>query len=145
MGDQRNLHQRLQEYCSCYVESDLDFELGHLTRADRLSLSDDQTEIALKYLALALLKAIESRANKLILARWATRLLGGHEGFLAAPTNRIVEQAIAIAKRITGVSQQTPHREFALGLRENQIMLAVEHRIAGDEEEVLFGLPSLRN
>jgi len=141
----RSLHQRLQGYFDCYVESDLEFEMRHIARPERSVLGDDTTEMALKYLALVLLTAIDQRAEKLIIARWASRLLGGKECLLATPRNSIVDRAITIVKEITGADSDTPLRELALGLGNDRLTLDVEHRIVANEEEVLFGLGSLRN
>ncbi|MEW6360345.1 MAG: hypothetical protein AB1696_28690 [Planctomycetota bacterium] len=139
---QRNLHQRLQEYCDCYLESDLEFELEHLVRRDFDAFAGDDTETALKYLALALLTAIEERASTLIIAKWASHLLGGNCCLIPTPADSVVEKAIEIIKKITGVGRAKPYGTLALGLRADCLDLGVEDRVIRTEEEMFFTLPS---
>lgn len=143
MITQGTLHQRLQEYCDCYAEADVEFELGHMSRPDTIPVEGDMTELALRYLALALLTAIEGRAEVLVIARWASRLIGREQCLLATPSDGIVTRAIEIVKQIAGVDRQLPCRRLVLGLRNDHLVLDVEHRVAGREEEILFALPDL--
>ena len=138
-----NLHQRLQEYCDCYLESDLEFELEHVARRDADIFDGDDTELALKYLALVLLTAIEERASTLVIARWASRLLGADRCLLPTPTDSTVGHAIEIVKRITGVGEARPYGSLALGLRSDHLVLDVEGRTVRKEEEILLSIPSL--
>ena len=55
--DDRNYHQRLQEFCDCYLESDPKKELERASKGVSGDPSGDLDELALKFLGLVIFVA----------------------------------------------------------------------------------------
>ncbi len=70
MKDPKSLHLKLQEYADCYSESDAARELEEISeKGVGGEVTGDMTDVALKYLSSAILRAIEEEAQKLQITR----------------------------------------------------------------------------
>lgn len=67
--DERNYHQRLQEFCDCFMETDFKKELEAASKGASGDPSGDPDELALKFLGLAILYGANEDAKKITLQR----------------------------------------------------------------------------
>lgn len=67
--DNRNYHQRLQEFCDCFMETDYRKDLEAASKGVSGDPGDDPDELALKFLGLTLLYGVNEDAKKISLHR----------------------------------------------------------------------------
>ena len=67
--DERNYHQRLQEFCDCFMETDFKKELEAASKGVSGDPSGDPDELALKFLGLVILYGANEDAKKITLQR----------------------------------------------------------------------------
>jgi len=139
---ERNIHQRLQEYLDCYVDADLEDELHKLLSGVREPVErEDETEAALKTIAIAVLAGIERRAERISLLEGRISLVGAEWGLLATFPPHLLKASMDLVGQISGVGDGKKEGRISLGLRGGEVALSVERR----EEEgagLVMGLPS---
>ena len=140
---QRSLHSRLQDYCACFVESDLETELERFVanHGQSTDLVDD-IESALKLLALSILTGIERRADRISLSPTQISLLGDSRGLLATFPAKLVGRACDIIGGLSGVNGKKAQGRISLGLRGDEILLDVRSKAADPKTELVINLPS---
>ena len=67
--DDRNYHQRLQEFCDCYLETDPKKELEKAAKGISGDPSGDLDELALKFLGLGIFYGATEKAKKISIER----------------------------------------------------------------------------
>ena len=67
--DDRNFHQRLQEFCDCYLETDPKKELEKAAKGISGDPSGDLDELALKFLGLGIFYGASEKAKKISIQR----------------------------------------------------------------------------
>ena len=150
MKDSNSLHLKLQEYADCFSESDAASELEEISRKGAGGNSTgDLTEVALKYLASAILLGIEKEAKKLQITRAGAmegecRLLGKKEVPLPKPPTGLAQAMIGIVRCITGLEADTGESKLAYGLRNDRLDIDVTVHKAGDRESLGLGLSGIR-
>jgi hypothetical protein len=150
MRDSNSLHLKLQEYADCFSESNAGSELEEISRkgagGDR---TGDLTEVALKYLATAILVGIEREAQKLQITRKGAmegecRLLGDKEVLLPKPPTGLAQAMIGIVRCITGLEADTGESKLSYGVRNDRLDIDVTVHKAGDRESLGLGLAGIR-
>ena len=67
--DDRNYHQRLQEFCDCYMETDPKKELEKASKGVSGDPSGNLDELALKFLGLGIFYGASEKAKKILIER----------------------------------------------------------------------------
>ena len=67
--DDRNYHQRLQEFCDCYMETDPKKELEKASKGISGDPSGNLDELALKFLGLGIFYGASEKAKKIFIQR----------------------------------------------------------------------------
>ena len=68
--DERNYHQRLQEFCDCFMETDFKKELEAASKGVSGDPSGDPDELGLKFLGITLLYGANEEAKRISLQRF---------------------------------------------------------------------------
>ncbi len=145
---ERNLHKRLQEMCDCYLETDYKKELMIISEQGVSGdVTGDVTEVALKYLALAILYALEERARRLFIGKADGAIISyidnDQRHTLPEPSQDITNEVLDIIREITHLESEDATEPFSLGIRESRIELQIDvHREAG-EEHIVLKFPAL--
>jgi len=69
MKDDRNYHQRLQEFCDCFMETDPKAELRKASKGVSGDPSGDLDELALKFLGLGIFYGASEKVDKISFQR----------------------------------------------------------------------------
>lgn len=144
--ERHTLHQRLQEYCNCYLEADPKEELMRLSLGGEASdFTGDVEEAAIKLLGLMILYGLRENAKSVELRRAAngkTRIHVKAAGTyqLPGPPSGLFEKAMDVAQSISHIEGTKGQIPLALGLAQDSIELglALERY---PEEVIIFSLP----
>ncbi len=124
MRDMGTPHQRMQELCDCFAESD------YLKEMALLSGDADKDEAALKWLALAVLHGVDRNAEEISLERTADgniRVVAEYRDTdLPAPSKEIGEKILGAARQITHIEGDKGEIPLAVGIRDSSIEIAVK-------------------
>lgn len=140
---ERNLHKRLQEMCDCYLESHYENELKIISEKGVAGdVTGDVAEVALKYLALALLYTLEERCSRLFIGMAegavVSYIQNDQRTTLPSPPRDVAREIIDIVREITHLEEEDATEPLSLGIRESRINLhVVVHKEAGEEHIVL--------
>ena len=139
MRDMGTPHQRMQELCDCFVETDPLKEMALLGR------DEDKEEAALKWLALAILHGVDRGAKTISLERTSDGRVKAEAEYrdreLPAPGAEIGAKVIEAARQISHIEEDKGEMPLAVGIRDSSIEMLMEvKRKAGEEKITLrFG------
>ncbi len=143
--DDRNYHQRLQEFCDCYMETDPRKELEKAAKGVSGDPSGDPDELALKFLGLAIFYGASEKAKKVSLERSKDgKVRFGVEARskykLLPPDPKVADRIIAIARSITHIDEDQGELPVSLGLRNDRIELTFQfdRKTNGETFSILF-------
>jgi hypothetical protein len=129
--DDRNYHQRLQEFCECYMETDPKKELEKASKGISGDPGRDLDELALKFLGLGIFYGVSEKAKKVILQRskegkviFAVESRGQYQ--LSPPGVQVADRIISIARSITHIDEDRAKEPVSLGLRNDRIELTFQ-------------------
>jgi len=143
--DERNYHQRLQEFCDCFMETDFKKELEATSKGVSGDPSGDPDELALKFLGLTLLYGANEEAKRISLQRstegkvlLSVEARGNYQ--LLPPSVQLADRIFSIARAITHIDKDRGKIPFSLGLRNDrmQISLEVDRKREGESLTILF-------
>lgn len=123
MQDKRNLHQKVQEMCDCFVTADPVREMM------TVKTESDEEEAAVKWLALAILYGIDSHARKISLSSTddgeVEVRVKYRDSALPAPSPDFLRRVMDTVKEIAHLEGEgkTP---LALGIRDSSIEIGVK-------------------
>ena len=140
---ERHLHQRLQEYLDCFLEADVDAELKRFDAGEGGPVDENETEAALKVLALALFTSIARKAGKIILSGDHIDLLSPERSTLVTASPDLVARAADIVTEIAGLEPGGESGRIVLGLRSGQLDLSITQAGSDEQRAVTIGLPPL--
>jgi hypothetical protein len=124
MKDMGTPHQRMQELCDCYAETD------PLREMALLSGDTDKDEAALKWLALAVLHGVDRNAKEISLERTTdgnVRVVAEYrDTALPAPGKEIGKKIIDATRRITHIDEAKGEIPLAIGIRNSSIEIKVK-------------------
>lgn len=141
----RNYHQRLQEFCDCYLETDPRKELEKAARGISGDPGGDLDELALKFLGLGIFYGVSEKAKKLTIQRFKdSRVLltveakGPYQ--LHPPGTNVADRIISIARAITHIDEDEGRQAVSTGIRNDRMELTfIFSRRKGDEKfTILF-------
>ena len=140
---ERHLHQRFQEYLDCFMEADIEAELKRFEAGTRGPVDEDETEAALKVLALALFASIARKAGKILVSGDRIDLLSPERSPLVTISPDLVARAADIVTEISGLEAGGEAGRLVAGLRNGQLELNITQAGSGKQRAVTIGLPSL--
>ena len=138
---------RLQQYTDCFAETDPSVDLREISRKGvEGDVTGDVTEVALKYLALALLSAIEEGASDIVLSargdlNGSCHLRGDLDVRLPSPPSGLTREMIRILREVSGLESDRGKSELAWGLRNDRLELSLQAERDGPEETLDLTLP----
>ena len=146
--DDRNYHQRLQEFCDCYLETDPKKELEKAAKGVSGDPSGDLDELALKFLGLGIFYGAAERAKKISLQRskdgkvvFSIESRGKYQ--LPAPSLRVADRIISIARSITHMDEDQGMEPVSLGLRNDRMEITFQFDRKGGEQSLSILFPEL--
>jgi hypothetical protein len=131
MKDDRNYHQRLQEFCECYLETDPKKELEKAAQGISGDPSGDPDELALKFLGLIIFYGASEKAKRISIERsregkvlFSVESKGKYQ--LPPPSVQVADRIISIARSITHIDEATGKEPVSFGLRNDRIDLTFQ-------------------
>jgi len=144
--DDRNYHQRLQEFCDCFMETDYKKELEAASKGISGDPSGDLDELALKFLGLALLHGANEEAKKISLQRspegkvlFSVEARGSYQ--LPPPSARLADHVLAIGRSIIHLDADRGKSLLSLGLRNDRMEISLEFDRQGGGESLSLVFP----
>jgi hypothetical protein len=146
--DERNYHQRLQEFCDCFMETDPKKELEKASRGISGDPGGNLDELALKFLGLGIFYGASEKAKKVSIQRskdgkvlFTVDAKGKFQ--LPPPTLQLADQVIAIARAITHVDSDQGKLPVAMGLRNDRLDITFQFDRKGGDETFSILFPEL--
>jgi len=143
--DDRNYHQRLQEFCDCYMETDPKKELEKAAKGISGDPAGDLDELALKFLGLGIFYGVSEKAKKISLERskegkvlFTVEAKGNYQ--LPPPSTQIVDRINSIARSITHIDKEKGKEPVSMGLRNDRIELTFQfdQKAGGEVFSIVF-------
>ena len=143
--DERNYHQRLQEFCDCYMETDPKKELEKAAKGISGDPGGDLDELALKFLGLGIFYGASEKAKKISFERskegkvsFTVEAKGNYQ--LPSPSTQVVDRIISIARSITHIDKNRGREPVSMGLRNDRIELTFQfdQKAGGDSFSIIF-------
>jgi hypothetical protein len=143
--DDRNYHQRLQEFCDCYMETDPKKELEKAAKGISGNLSGDLDELALKFLGLGIFYGASEKAKNISIQRskdgkvlFIVEARGQYQ--LPPPSTQVADRIISIARAITHIDKSKGKETVSFGLRNDRIELTFQfdQKKEGESLSILF-------
>jgi hypothetical protein len=129
MKDATSAHQSLQNLISCYIETNPAEALKSWADKNwKVESFEDADEACLKYVALLILDAIDSRAEKIVLEKGCPALVAkkGSEHMLPAAPESMLARGLEILRELSGMEGATAKGVLSLGIRNDSIELTIE-------------------
>ena len=146
--DDRNYHQRLQEFCDCFIETDPKKELEKAAKGVSGDPSRDPDELALKFLGLGIFYGATEKAKRISLQRlndgkvlFSIESRGKYQ--LPAPSPDIANRIITIARSITHIDADQGREPVSLGLRNDRMDITFTFDRKPGEEAFSILFPEL--
>ena len=141
----RNYHQRLQELCDCYMETDPKKELEMAAKGISGDPGGDLDELALKFLGLGIFYGASEKAKRISIelpkegrVLFIVEARGHYQ--LPPPSPKVADRIISIARSITHIDEAKGKESVSFGLRNDRIELTFQfdHKDRGDSFSILF-------
>ena len=145
----RSLHLRLQEYCDCYLETDLQKEIEAMNdKGANADVTKDREETALKFLSLMILYGVNEKSKRLSLTRKgrddvSLMVEGAGKYALPAPRVDIADEIFKVMRAITHLESEKGKEVLSLGLRSDRFELTVELASSGWEHTLTISVPAI--
>jgi len=145
MKDGRNYHQRLQEFCDCYLETDPKKELEKASQGISGDPGSDMDELALKFLGLGIFYGASEKAKNISIQRskdgkvlFTVEARGKYH--LPPPSAQVADRIISIARAITHIDKDRGEELVSFGLRNDRLELTflLDRREEGESFSILF-------
>jgi len=143
--DDRNYHQRLQEFCDCYSESDPKKELERASKGVSGDPSGDLDELALKFLGLVIFYGASEKAKKVSIQRSkdgkvSFMVEAGGQYQLPPPSVQVADRIVSIARSITHIDADQGKELVSMGLRNDRIDITFQfdRKAEGETFSILF-------
>jgi hypothetical protein len=143
--DDRNYHQRLQEFCDCYMETDPKKELEKAAKGVSGDPSGDLDELALKFLGLGIFYGASEKAKKVSIQRskegkvlFTVDSRGQYQ--LDPPSTQVADRVISIARAITHIDKDHGKEPVSFGIRNDRIELTFQfdRKKEGESFSILY-------
>ncbi len=145
MKDERNYHQRLQEFCECFMETDPKEELKKASEGVSGDPSDDADELAVKFLSLGIFYGASEKAKKVSIERskdgkvvFSVDARGKHQ--LPPPNAELADRVISIGRSLTHIDDDKGKEpvSFGLGNDRMEITFQFDRKKTGETFSILF-------
>jgi hypothetical protein len=143
--DDRNFHQRLQEFCDCYLETDPKKELEKAAKGISGDPSGDLDELALKFIGLGIFYGVSEKAKRISIERSKEgRVLfiveARDQYQLPPPSTKVADRIISIARSITHIDEGQGKVPVSFGLRNDRIDITFQfnRKDSGESFSILF-------
>ena len=148
MKDDRNYHQRLQEFCDCFMETDPKGELEKASKGISGDPGRDLDELALKFLGLGIFYGASEKVNKISFQRPKDgKVLFTVDGKgtyqLPPPSPHVADRIISIARAITHIDEDQGKLPVSMGLRNDRVDLHFHFDRKEGEETFSISFPEL--
>jgi len=148
MKDDRSYHQRLQEFCDCFMETDPKKELERAAKGASGDPTGDPDELALKFLGLGIFYGVSEKAKRISLQRledgkvlFSIESRGKYQ--LPPPSSDLANRIIAIARSITHIDGDQGMQPVSLGLRNDRMDITFQFDRKSGEESFSILFPEL--
>ena len=144
----RNYHQRLQEFCDCYMETDPKKELERAAKGISGDPSGDLDELALKFLGLGIFYGASEKAKKVSIQRskegkvlFTVDSRGQYQ--LDPPSTQVADRVISIARAITHMDKDHGKEPVSMGLRNDRMDITFQFDRKNGTESFSIFFPDL--
>jgi hypothetical protein len=141
MRDMTSGHQRMQELCDCFAESDPLVEMAALPR------DEDREEAALKWLALAVLHGIDYGAKEISLKTAPDGRVEATVEYrrrqLPSPGEEIGGKIVDAARNMTHIEGKKGEIPFAVGIRDSSVDIRIKVKEKEGVRKVTLKFPDL--
>jgi hypothetical protein len=143
--DERNYHQRLQEFCDCFMETDPKEELEKAAKGYSGDPGGDPDELALKFLSLGIFYGASKKAKKISIQRskdgkvsFTVDAKGKYQ--LPPPSAELADRIISIGRSITHIDEDKGKEPVSFGLRNDRIDITFQfdRKKTGESFSILF-------
>jgi hypothetical protein len=143
--DDRSYHQRLQEFCDCYMETDPKKELERAALGVSGDPGGDMDELALKFLGLGIFYGAAEKAKRIAIQRsndgkvtFSVESRGKYQ--LPPPSPKVADRIISISRAITHIDADQGKEPVSLGLRNDRmdITFQFDRKAEGETFSILF-------
>lgn len=139
MEDKRNLHKKMQEQIDCYLGTD------YLTQMGEVKNEPDQEQASLKWLALAILYAINENAKKIKLERDEQnkqRIIIEFRDFdLPPPGDAIMDRIFEDLRQMTHIETDKGATLLSVGIRDSSVDLEAKLKSEDGKEKIVLNFP----
>ncbi len=144
----RNYHQRLQEFCDCYMETDPKKELERAAKGISGDPGGDLDEVALKFLGLGIFYGASEKAKKVSIQRSKDDKVlftveAREEYHLPPPSAQVADRIISIARAITHIDGDQGREPVSFGLRNDRMELTFQFDRKDGAESFSIFFPDL--
>jgi len=146
--NERNYHQRLQEFCDCFMEADYKKELEEASKGISGDPSGALDELALKFLGLTILYGANEEAKKMAIKKskegkvlFSVDARGKYQ--LPPPSARVAERIFSIARSITHIDEDQGKEPLSLGLRNDRIEITFQFDRKEEAEALTIHFPEI--
>ena len=148
MKDDRNYHQRLQEFCDCFMETDPKRELEKASKGISGDPGRDLDELALKFLGLGIFYGASEKVTKISFQRPKDGKVlftvdGKGKYQLPPPSPHVADRIISIARAITHIDEDQGKLPVSMGLRNDRVDLHFHFDRKEGEETFSISFPEL--
>lgn len=144
----RNYHQRLQEFCDCYLETDPRKELEKASKGISGDPGGDIDELALKFLGLGIFYGASEKAKNISIQRskdgkvlFTVEARGKYR--LPPPSTQVADRIISIARAITHIDKDRGEEPVSFGLRNDRLELTFQFDRQKEGESLSILFPTL--
>ena len=146
--DDRNYHQRLQEFCDCYMETDPKKELEKASKGISGDPGGNLDELALKFLGLTIFYGASEKAKQITLQKskdgkvlFTVDAKGKYQ--LSPPEVKVADRVIFIARAITHIEKDQGKLPVSMGLRNDRMDLTFHFDRKEGGESLIISFPEL--
>lgn len=139
MEDKRNLHKKMQEQIDCHLGTD------YLTEINAVKNEADQEQASLKWLALAVLYAVNENAKKIKLERDAEnkkRVIIEFQDFdLPTPGDEVLDRIFDDLRQMTHIEEDQGKTLLSVGIRDSSVDLEAKLKKEDGKEKIVLNFP----
>ena len=129
--EDRSYHQRVQEFCDCFMETDYKRELEKASKGIFGGPGEDEEELAIKFLGLTFLYGANEEAKKISLQKskegkvvFSVEARGNYQ--LPPPSAQMADRVFSIVRSIAHIDKDQGKIPLSLGLRNDSLELTLE-------------------
>lgn len=139
-----NPHQKLQEMCDCYLDTDFAGQMAAMTASRSVDLQED----AVKYLALAIMYGVTEKARKLSIEgekdKTGARLKTADAKIkLPPPPARLFAGIVSLVRGILHFDDKNGNSFLSMGLRNSRLDLQVKLKEKKEKTSLKIKFPEL--